>query len=498
MYIHTNINTLVMAEAATQLAKQIFNNKEVRIFGTSDAPLFIAADIGALLGIKNVHQVISGFDEYEKGDICISDTTGRLQTMTVLTEPGLYSVILKSRKPIAKEFKRWLLTEVLPSLRKEGKYEVPPSTNNNSAEEIISPPKTQAIQPLPPPIERAGSLPFQILDAPTTASDLPTSTFESKTTSANSQIEKYKNTFSIESKNLSYPSSQTHWDLNEFHDRPCIYLLHITAADYKFGQTTEIIDREMAHRTYFRKYGHEISVVGLWNCATTRIMKDVELRIKILSKSRGWFAPKYDKHEIITCPDITNITDKIDKYITDLSITDEGTRQILMREYDLAEKKMESDIRLAELDVRRREIELEYYKLRCNLSSATISSVPVLPSGPVKKSSISHENDYDFSIECDRSQSIFTPMTQNESLCDLLNTISITDAASSAPTIANITSAPTPSNPVTRVTPSADTSGRVFTCARCKKEKPSCDYRTSNKTTSGYETKCKVCRGKKI
>ena len=60
-------------------------------------------------------------DDDEKG-ITISDTLGGKQEMTTINEPGLYSLILRSRKPEAKAFKRWITHEVIPAIRKTGGY----------------------------------------------------------------------------------------------------------------------------------------------------------------------------------------------------------------------------------------------------------------------------------------------------------------------------------------------------------------------------------------
>lgn len=103
---------------------KIFQDYQVRILGTDECPLFVANDVANILDIKNVRETIRDFECYEKDDVSIPDITGRMQQMTVLTEAGLYSLVLKSRKPLAKEFKKWVLTEVLPGLRKEGIYRV--------------------------------------------------------------------------------------------------------------------------------------------------------------------------------------------------------------------------------------------------------------------------------------------------------------------------------------------------------------------------------------
>ena len=105
---------------------QTFDN--VRVFGTVDKPLFMAKDVAGILKYKNTNEAIRHHvDEEDK--VLFSECDGqretlpRLQSTSVLiNESGLYSLILRSRKPEAKQFKRWITSEVLPSLRKEGKY----------------------------------------------------------------------------------------------------------------------------------------------------------------------------------------------------------------------------------------------------------------------------------------------------------------------------------------------------------------------------------------
>lgn len=89
---------------------------------------FVARDVCACLGIGNTGDVIAALDDDEKGIDSI-DTPGGRQEMSTVSEPGLYSLILRSRKPEAKRFKRWIVHEVLPSIRKTGSYGVPAIPN---------------------------------------------------------------------------------------------------------------------------------------------------------------------------------------------------------------------------------------------------------------------------------------------------------------------------------------------------------------------------------
>ncbi|MFN6472580.1 MAG: Bro-N domain-containing protein [Nostoc sp. SerVER01] len=103
-----------------------FESHEVRFVGTAFDPWWVAADVCSVLEIKNVGNVIAKLDEDEKrDDIQIMDVIGRKQAVWCINESGLYSLILTSRKAQAKRFKKWVTSEVLPSIRKTGKYELP-------------------------------------------------------------------------------------------------------------------------------------------------------------------------------------------------------------------------------------------------------------------------------------------------------------------------------------------------------------------------------------
>lgn len=83
---------------------------------------FIAKDVCDALGISKYRDAVSRLESYEKGCPVVVDTPGGKQSLISITESGLYSLVLLSRKPEAKEFKRWLVCEVLPQIRKYGAY----------------------------------------------------------------------------------------------------------------------------------------------------------------------------------------------------------------------------------------------------------------------------------------------------------------------------------------------------------------------------------------
>lgn len=98
-----------------------YNDQQVRTIQQNGEPWWVLADICGALGLKNPSKVATRLDEDEKG-ITKSYTLGGEQQMTIINEPGLYSVILRSSKPEAKTFKRWITHEVIPSIRKTGSY----------------------------------------------------------------------------------------------------------------------------------------------------------------------------------------------------------------------------------------------------------------------------------------------------------------------------------------------------------------------------------------
>lgn len=105
----------------------IFNSPqfgEIRVSGTPDNPMFCLADVCRVLGLtsKGVNQRLT--DEVIT-NYPISDALGRTQQALFVNEDGLYDVILDSRKPEARQFRRWVTGEVLPSIRKDGAYMTP-------------------------------------------------------------------------------------------------------------------------------------------------------------------------------------------------------------------------------------------------------------------------------------------------------------------------------------------------------------------------------------
>lgn len=108
----------------------VFSNPdfgEVRTLEIDGEPWFVLADVCMALELSSPHKVADRLEEDERNQIPLTDSIGRQQNTTVVNESGLYSVILRSDKPQAKTFRKWVTSEVLPSIRKTGAYTV--STN---------------------------------------------------------------------------------------------------------------------------------------------------------------------------------------------------------------------------------------------------------------------------------------------------------------------------------------------------------------------------------
>lgn len=93
----------------------------IRTLNIDGEPWFVASDVCKALGIANNRDAVARLDEDEKG-VALTDTLGGVQNLTTVNEPGLYALVLSSRKPEAKAFKRWITHEVIPSIRKHGAY----------------------------------------------------------------------------------------------------------------------------------------------------------------------------------------------------------------------------------------------------------------------------------------------------------------------------------------------------------------------------------------
>jgi len=108
-----------------QLMPFDYEGREIRVVKDDQGdPWFVAADVCAVLQLPETHKAVARLDDDEKDRNSIP-TPGGSQSMTVVSESGLYNLVLGSRKAEAKRFKRWVTHEVLPAIRKTGSYAVP-------------------------------------------------------------------------------------------------------------------------------------------------------------------------------------------------------------------------------------------------------------------------------------------------------------------------------------------------------------------------------------
>ena len=108
---------------------QIFKNDEfgqVRTTTINGEPWFVSKDVADILGYSNPRDAISKHVDDEDKGVANCDTLGGRQNFSIINESGLYALIIGSKLPAAKKFKRWVTSEVLPSIRKTGTYTVDP------------------------------------------------------------------------------------------------------------------------------------------------------------------------------------------------------------------------------------------------------------------------------------------------------------------------------------------------------------------------------------
>ena len=133
----------IVTANANITSNQVFNfgDYEVRTLIKEGEPWFVAKDVCDVLDIQNTTQATSRLDEDERSMFNI----GRQGMTNIINESGLYSLILASRKPEAKAFKKWVTSEVLPSIRKQGKYEVKASIPQSYSQALLEAGRLAAI-----------------------------------------------------------------------------------------------------------------------------------------------------------------------------------------------------------------------------------------------------------------------------------------------------------------------------------------------------------------
>lgn len=121
-------------------ALQLFNfeNNQIRVLKINNEPWFVGKDVATILGYSNTRKALIDHvdDEDKKDGVTIRDSMGRSQLAVVINESGMYSLILSSKLPNAKKFKRWVTSEVLPAIREDGAY-----ITDNKAMQLMSDPQ---------------------------------------------------------------------------------------------------------------------------------------------------------------------------------------------------------------------------------------------------------------------------------------------------------------------------------------------------------------------
>ena len=114
--------TITLIQGSGYITEQSFLDKRIRVFGTPEDPLFLARDVAEWIEHSNVTEMLKCVDSDEKLTSTIL-RAGQMRQVNMLTEDGLYEVLMQSRKPKAKEFKKEV-KKILKNIRKTGGYSV--------------------------------------------------------------------------------------------------------------------------------------------------------------------------------------------------------------------------------------------------------------------------------------------------------------------------------------------------------------------------------------
>lgn len=110
--------------------------KDVRVIDIDGNPWFVINDVCKILDLTNPRMAAGRLNDNDVSTTYVQDTAGRNQSTNITNESGLYDLIIDSRKPWAREFRRWVVTDVIPSIRKTGRYETQPAIPQSYAEAL--------------------------------------------------------------------------------------------------------------------------------------------------------------------------------------------------------------------------------------------------------------------------------------------------------------------------------------------------------------------------
>lgn len=108
----------------TAMTPFAFEDQLVRTVMIEDEPWFVAKDVCGVLGITKYRDALARLEDDERGSVLV-DTLGGQQELSAINESGVYALVFRSRKPQAKLFRKWVTSEVLPALRRTGRYAMP-------------------------------------------------------------------------------------------------------------------------------------------------------------------------------------------------------------------------------------------------------------------------------------------------------------------------------------------------------------------------------------
>lgn len=122
---------------STNLIPFTYQDQPVRVVEVNGEPWFVLADLCDVLDIKNPAMVLRRLDDGVNQTYPILDSLGRTQHVNIVSEPGMYEVVIRSDKPEATAFRRWITTDVLPSIRRTGSYVAPVSREQQLAQAVV-------------------------------------------------------------------------------------------------------------------------------------------------------------------------------------------------------------------------------------------------------------------------------------------------------------------------------------------------------------------------
>ncbi len=323
----------------------ILRSKNIRVAGTIDNPLFVAADVGTAFEISQITSSMRSFTDEEKGTLPVH-THGGVQNMSVLTMKGLYRVLLKSKKPEAELFVDWVCN-VIESIRTTGSYDI----TKDKSEYVV---------------KHMCSASTNIAEAVTNNIVVSPAGTEIVQTSSNGQS-------STEFADIN---------INEYHLQPCIYLLRISSTEYKFGKSYDIRGRMRNHRSDFAKLNVTIRIVKFWRCENGQIMNDVENRIKLYARINNILSKFGKQTEIIkTTEDVNILINKITEFIEVSTSSNPQSAIVANRNFDneiaILETRRENDrvmIEREQIQLEMKRVEVEHARIQAEVEIKRLSS----------------------------------------------------------------------------------------------------------------------------